>query len=104
MRPRAGRWTMSKALPTELATRQPGDLLPPGVHTISEAMGGVFERLAYRLDEVARSLGVSRRLIERERAAGRFPPPDRTIGRVPLWSRATLVRWISEGGGNHDGR
>jgi hypothetical protein len=69
------------------------------MHCISEAMEGVIERFAYRLDEVARSFGVSRRLIERERAAGRFPPPDRTIGRVPLWSRQTLVDWIANGGG-----
>jgi hypothetical protein len=81
-----------------------GELLSPGVHRLSEIMEGVIERLAYRLDEIARSLGVSRRLIERERAAGRFPPPDLQIGRVPLWSRETLVRWISEGGGNRDGR
>jgi predicted DNA-binding transcriptional regulator AlpA len=84
--------------------RPEGELLPPGVHRLSEAMEGVVERLALRLDEVSQCLGVSRRLIERERAAGRFPPPDRTIGRVPLWSRETLVRWISEGGDNHDGR
>ena len=55
-------------------------------------------RLTYRLDEVAADLGVSRRLIERERAAGRFPRPDIRIGKVPLWTRETLVRWITEGG------
>jgi hypothetical protein len=95
---------MRRSLPTQPATRHPGELLPPGVHHISDPPEGVVERLAYRLDEVARSLGVSRRLIERERSAGRFPQPDKVIGRVPLWSRETLVRWISEGGGHHDGR
>ncbi len=55
-------------------------------------------RLTYRLDEVAADLGVSRRLIERERAAGRFPQPDVRIGKVPLWTRETLVRWVTEGG------
>jgi excisionase family DNA binding protein len=57
------------------------------------------ERLTYRLDEVAKLLGVSRRTIERERAAGRFPKPDLWIGRTPLWRRETLVQWIAEGGG-----
>ncbi len=33
------------------------------------------ERLLYRLDEIAGLVGVSRRTIERQRSAGRFPPP-----------------------------
>jgi hypothetical protein len=57
-----------------------------------------IERLTYRLDEVAASLGVSRRALERERAAGRFPAPDMQIGKMPLWQRETLVRWIAQGG------
>ncbi len=64
----------------------------------TDAAPAVVDRLTYRLDEVAASLGVSRRTIERERSAGRFPKPDRHIGRAPLWSRETLVRWIAEGG------
>jgi predicted DNA-binding transcriptional regulator AlpA len=55
-------------------------------------------RLTLRLDELAASLGVSRRSIERERSAGRFPPPDLTIGRMPLWRPETIRAWI-EGGG-----
>jgi predicted DNA-binding transcriptional regulator AlpA len=64
-----------------------------------EAASPAVERLAYRLDEVARALGVSRRLIERQRSAGRFPRPDLTIGRAPLWLRQSLVEWIARGGG-----
>jgi predicted DNA-binding transcriptional regulator AlpA len=56
-------------------------------------------RLAYRLDELAVCLGVSRRTIERERSAGRFPRPDLHIGKVPLWSPGTINRWVAEGGG-----
>ncbi len=63
-----------------------------------DAAPAVVERLTYRLDEVAALLGVSRRTIERERSAGRFPKPDLHIGRAPLWKRETLVRWIAEGG------
>ena len=55
-------------------------------------------RLTYRLDEVAASFGVSRRTIERERAARRFPQPDLRIGKTPLWTRDTLTRWVAEGG------
>jgi hypothetical protein len=54
--------------------------------------------LTYRLDDVAAGFGVSRRLIERERAAGRFPAPSLRIGKVPLWTRECLVAWIAEGG------
>lgn len=57
-----------------------------------------LERLALRLDEIAEAVGISRRTIERERSAGRFPKPDRVIGKVSLWSVETIRRWI-EGGG-----
>jgi predicted DNA-binding transcriptional regulator AlpA len=58
-----------------------------------------LERLALRLDELAAALGVSRRAVERERSAGRFPRPDLTIGRMPLWRPETIRRWLEEGGG-----
>jgi hypothetical protein len=51
------------------------------------------DRLTYRLDELAAALGVSRRAIERERAAGRFPRPDLSLGRIPLWSRDLVRAW-----------
>jgi predicted DNA-binding transcriptional regulator AlpA len=57
-----------------------------------------MDRLAYRLDDLAQVLGISRRTLERERSAGRFPPPDRLVGKMPIWSVATIRRWV-EGGG-----
>jgi predicted DNA-binding transcriptional regulator AlpA len=66
---------------------------PPNEATSPEA-----DRLTFRLDELAAALGVSRRALERERSAGRFPKPDRIIGRMPLWTPETIRRWI-EGGG-----
>jgi predicted DNA-binding transcriptional regulator AlpA len=54
--------------------------------------------MAYRLDEVASMLGVSRRTVERERSAGRFPRPDLHIRRCPLWRRETLEEFIQHGG------
>jgi predicted DNA-binding transcriptional regulator AlpA len=56
------------------------------------------ERLALRLDELATALGISRRAIERERSAGRFPRPDLTIGRMPLWRPETIREWLERGG------
>ena len=55
-------------------------------------------RLASRLDEVASSVGISRRTLERLRAAGKFPRPDLKVGKLPLWSRETLATWMKEGG------
>ena len=54
------------------------------------------ERLALRIDEVAASLGVSRRAIERERSAGRFPQADLTIGKMPLWRPETLRSFVDK--------
>jgi predicted DNA-binding transcriptional regulator AlpA len=56
------------------------------------------ERLAYRIDEVANSVGLSRRAIERARVAGRFPKADIKVGRCPLWRIETIKAWL-EGGG-----
>jgi predicted DNA-binding transcriptional regulator AlpA len=66
----------------------------PGPRQLDAAIG----RLALRLDEVAYALGVSRRAIERERSAGRFPKPDLTIGRMPLWRPETIRAWVGGGG------
>lgn len=51
-------------------------------------------RLALRLDDIPLATGVSRRVLERERAAGRFPAPDRVVGRMPLWRVETINRWL----------
>ena len=52
-------------------------------------------RMALRIAEVAESLGITRRSIERERAAGRFPKPDKMIGKSPLWKPETIHAWLS---------
>lgn len=75
-----------------------GRLDAPAATPEPERSGSPVERIALRLDEVAQALGVGRRKIERERADGRFPPPDVVIGRMPLWQPATIRRWV-EGGG-----
>lgn len=51
------------------------------------------------LDDVATTLKVSRRWLERERSAGRVPKPDFQAGRCPRWFPETIRRWIGEGGG-----
>jgi hypothetical protein len=58
-----------------------------------------FDRLSYRWSELPAVLGVPRRTLERAVAAGKFPHPDRRLGRVCLWSRDTLARWLAGDGG-----
>jgi predicted DNA-binding transcriptional regulator AlpA len=55
-------------------------------------------RMTLRLDEVAEAVGVSRRVLERERSAGRMPKPDLRIGKMPLWRVETIQAWIGSGG------
>jgi predicted DNA-binding transcriptional regulator AlpA len=55
-------------------------------------------RLTWRLEELCKALGVSRRALERERSAGRLPRPDMTIGRMPLWKPETIHAWLERGG------
>jgi hypothetical protein len=70
----------------------------PGLKAALERQARPVDRLALRIEELADALGVSRRKIERERAAGRWPRPDLHIGKMPLWKPETIRRWI-EGGG-----
>ena len=57
-----------------------------------------IEPMTLRIDEVAEALGVSRRIIERERSAGRFPKPDLTIGKMPLWRVESVRSYLERGG------
>ena len=81
---------------TARPSRPPAEPYREATAAESDALSG---RLALRLDEVARALGVSRRAVERERSAGRFPKPDLAVGKMPLWSPETIRRWV-EGGGS----
>jgi hypothetical protein len=73
---------------------------PPAANAGGEAPNTparTVERMAFRLNELALSIGMSRRALERERAAGRFPAPDRYIGKCPVWAPATIHNWIRGG-------
>ncbi len=69
---------------------------------LADALDGqnrpLVPRLAYRLDDLASALGMSRRALERERSAGRLPRPDLRIGRAPLWKPETIRAWLERGG------
>jgi hypothetical protein len=93
-------------------TRDPD--LPEGVVTLADALHELVSILpglkialqraaeppvAYRKREAARMLGISQRLLERLLAAGKFAKADAYASRCPLWTRATLERWVQNGGG-----
>ncbi len=80
------------------STRSGSDLPHESQQPDSPAQPLPSERLLIRMNEVATSLGISRRTLERERSAGRFPRPDKTIGRMPMWIPETIREW-AEGGG-----
>lgn len=41
-------------------------------------------------------LRCGRSTIERMRSSGCFPTPDRFVGKLPRWKRATIRRWLDE--------
>jgi hypothetical protein len=48
--------------------------------------------------DVAQILGVSIRMVERLRSAGKIVQPDLYIGRLPRWKAATIAAFIERGG------
>ena len=57
----------------------------------------MHERLAWDLDDIAALTGVSSRLLQRLRAAGKLPKPSVKLGRRVLWSAAEIRRWVDSG-------
>ena len=81
-----------------MTRHDPTDPAPNDAGPAADSLAG---RLALRLDEIAAALGVSRSAVERERRAGRFPRPDRIIGRMPVWRPQTIRDWLGREGGGH---
>jgi hypothetical protein len=50
------------------------------------------------IDELAETLSVSRRTVERMRAAGKLPRPDCHVLSMPRRRPETVRAWIGEGG------
>jgi predicted DNA-binding transcriptional regulator AlpA len=102
--------TLAPRLDGTVTTEATGNELPEGVKPLAavlQELAGILprlkaalerkppvERLTCRIDELADSLGMSRRAIERERSAGRFPTPDLHIGKAPLWRPETIRDWL----------
>jgi predicted DNA-binding transcriptional regulator AlpA len=58
------------------------------------------DMLGWDLDLISTLTTFSRRLLERELAAGRFPPPSARCGRRMAWRPSTVIAWMEKGGTN----
>jgi predicted DNA-binding transcriptional regulator AlpA len=68
----------------------------PNVPTIQPEAATPIEPLLTPAD-LARILGVSKRMIERMRSASRFPAPI-YIGRLPRWEPSVIREFVARGG------
>jgi hypothetical protein len=80
---------------------KPPDPLRERVVPLSEPLAASVAPLLWTFNHVVMALNVSRRTLERERSAGRFPPPDLHIGKRPMWRPETIRGWID--GPSHKG-
>jgi hypothetical protein len=85
----------------EPAPRPLRAVVPPDVPAETRPPSLPPERLCYRRADLPAVIGVPLRTLDRYIALGIFPPPDRQLGTVKLWSRATIQRWLD---GDCDGR
>jgi predicted DNA-binding transcriptional regulator AlpA len=74
---------------------------PPDASSQPQPQPPPPERLCYRRAELPAVTGVPLRTLVRYIAAGEFPPADRMLGTVKLWSRTTIQRWLD---GDCEGR
>lgn len=51
------------------------------------------------IDDLCRILCISRRAVERLRAAGKVPPPDLVVCKRPRWKGDTIRGWIDSAKG-----
>jgi len=63
--------------------------------TDRETTATTTPKLGYRIGDLVKATGLSRRFIERAVAAGEFPKPDVSIRRTHLWHHASIERFLS---------
>src|SRR5262249_46947865 len=94
--------------PNSTAPAEPGDpstlaevlaelprTLPLLLAATDRQAGRAVDRMALRADELEASLGLSKRLIQKEVSAGRFPRPVK-IGRVSVWPVEVVRQFLAQ--------
>ncbi len=84
------------APPPEVSPAEPAPL-PAGIVPIAKPLQASVERLTWRIEDVAGALGILRRAPGTRAIGGEVPPPDLTIGRMPLWLPETIRAWVAKG-------
>jgi len=88
-----------KPIPLADTLARLADILPRLARVLERTEGRTQNhRLTLRIEELAEAIGVSRRVLERELSAGRFPKPDLRIGKMPLWRVETVRDWLERPG------
>jgi hypothetical protein len=98
-RPRLGTGgVVETVLPCDSTTLHPPD--QPTAHNTHPAVP-IRDKLVWGIADLKALTGLSARLLERERAAGRMPQPDLRVGRRVLWWPSTIREWLAQlaGGG-----
>lgn len=77
---------MAKAIPSPAVLSPPRSTAEP-----------ICDGLGLRIADVAQLLGISTCAVYYLRSRGQLPPPDRMLGRLPVWSRKTVEAWVEQG-------
>ena len=59
------------------------------------AVAAPLEKM-FGITELADLLSVSRRTVDRLRAAGKLPKPDAVVGTMPRWQPDSFRRWLAD--------
>jgi hypothetical protein len=64
----------------------------------------IRDKLLWDLADICALTGLSRRLLECQRSAGKMPQCDLRIGRRALWRPATITSWLDSQAASRGGR
>ena len=71
---------------------EPTTLPEPRPDRSNLAAAGIEPMLS--IDDLAAALACDRRTVERMKSAGKLPPPDMKVGKMPRWKPATFRQWV----------
>lgn len=63
----------------------------------TDAKKASVDPIAVGTRDLPRLTSLSMRTIDRLRSSGRFPKPDKRVGRRSLWLVSTIRAWLGEG-------
>ncbi len=76
------------------STHEPESATPPEARPDPSNLSAAGIEPMLSIDDLAAALACDRRTVERLKSAGKLPPPDLKVGRMPRWKPDTFRRWI----------